>query len=166
MRRLSSRAPQERAEEGEHGRHRDQCAGSILDEHLAEVLHRANRARTPFLDDGVPAGLPDRRERREPRTLVLGIEPGDRIMLCSDGVAVQLAKIEEQYPGKLRARLASLLRDTPEHAAPKLRELLGPGDDDMLMVLAPGEEPGVDGEPQHFLVRHRTTNPPASRPTT
>ena len=88
------------------------------------------------------------------------IEPSDRIMLCSDGVAAQLAKIEEQYPGKLQARLASLLRDTPEHAAPKLRELLGPGDDDMLMVLAPGEEPGVDGEPQHFLVRHRTTNTP------
>jgi hypothetical protein len=94
------------------------------------------------------------------------IEPGDRIMLCSDGVAAQLAKIEEQYPGKLRGRLASLLRATPEHAAPKLRELLGPGDDDMLMVLAPGEEPGVNGEPQHFLVRHRTTNTPASGPVT
>src|SRR6478609_9657830 len=99
------------------------------------------RQRRPeiLFDDLIVDAAPLGSATFRPALFTSPIELGDRIMLCSDGVAAQLAKIEEQYPGKLRARLASLLRDTPEHAASKLRELLGPGNDDMLIVLAPGE---------------------------
>jgi len=124
------------------------------------------RQRRPeiLFDDLIVDAAPLGSATFRPALFTTPIEPGDRIVLCSDGVAAQLAKIEDQYPGKLRERLSSLLRSAPETASPKLRELLGPGSEDMLMVLAPGEDLGADGEPQHYLVRHRTTSTPAHQP--
>lgn len=135
----------------------------LQDDDIYPVPPLGQRRQEIAFDDLIVDAAPLGGAAFRPALFTTPIEEGDRILLCSDGVAGQLAKFADQYPGQLRARLASLLRTEPEKASPMLRELLGTGKDDMLMVLAPGDGLEPDGEPKHFLVRHKTVDVSAKK---
>jgi hypothetical protein len=82
------------------------------------------------------------------------IEPGDRVMLCSEIVARSLAHLAEQYPGRLQTRLSDIMRLEPAHAEPMLRELLGSERSNLLAVYAPADPLTSDGDVLQTVVRN------------
>ena len=62
----------------------------------------------------------------DPDESVTQVLPGDRVLLCSDQVGEQLARLHREYPARFLERLAKIMREPAETAEPRLREVLGP----------------------------------------
>ncbi|MCC6703886.1 MAG: hypothetical protein IT334_03350, partial [Thermomicrobiales bacterium] len=107
----------------------------------------------PF-GDPVEASLPLGGAVFQPTLYATAIEPGDRVLLCSDLVAADLAKLATDYPARLQHRLSAIMRLDPEEAEPKLRELLGTERVNLLAVYAPADPLTEDGDVPQTVVRN------------
>ena len=108
-------------------------------------------------NDPAVASLPLGGALFEPSLFATEIETGDRVVLCSDLVAKELAKLAESYPGRLQNRLSSILRLETDEAEPKLRELIGTERTNLLAVYAPADPLTADGDVPQTIVRNEPT---------
>lgn len=127
---------------------------------LEERRHEFAFDETPI--ESLPLGGADCR----PAVAVTQVLPGDRVLLCSDEVAEQLANLHKEFPTRLFERLARIMRESPATAEPRLRELLGSGKANLLAVFAPADPLTADNEPPHFVVRNQSLEAMARRRNT
>ncbi len=123
--------------------------------------------RYEFAGDEVPVdSLPLGGGEFRPAVSITQVLPGDRVLLCSDQVGEQLARLHREYPVRFFERLAKIMRESPETAEPRLREVLGPGSANLLAVFAPADPLTADQEPPHLVVRTQSLETLARRRNT
>jgi hypothetical protein len=117
---------------------------------LEERRHEFAFSETPV--ESAPLGGAD----CKPAVAVTQVIPGDRVLLCSNDVGEQLARLHDEYPTRLLDRLAKLMRENAATAEPRLRELLGSSKANLLAVFAPADPLTADAEPPHVVVRNQS----------